>query len=348
MSKTMKRCYYDKLTFDNLYNAYIRASKSKRCKKEVINFELNLETNLIRIYNDLYNLTYIPSKYRTFTIYEPKERVINALPFYDRVIHQFYVEEFIKPFYVKRFINDTYACIENRGTHSAVLKLQYYLKKKYLENNDFYILKCDIKKFFFNINRDILFNIISKDSKDKYFLELSKIIIYSFDKNYIPIGNYTSQYYANIYLNELDHFIKDMLNIKYYIRYMDDFILVHESCDYLKEILEFITKLLKDKYKLELNKKTRIYKLEESVEFLGFSYKLLDNQKVLMRLNGKRRKRFLKNMKNKVLLYKDKKINKTKLYETFNSYLEHISKGNNNVFANKIRTLKIYKNVYVK
>lgn len=312
MSKTMKRCYYDKLTFDNLYNAYIRASKSKRGKKEVINFELNLETNLIRIYNDLYNLTYIPSKYRTFTIYEPKERVINALPFYDRVIHQFYVEEFIKPFYVKRFINDTYACIENRGTHSAVLKLQYYLKKKYLENNDFYILKCDIKKFFFNINRDILFNIISKDSKDKYFLELSKIIIYSFDKNYIPIGNYTSQYYANIYLNELDHFIKDMLNIKYYIRYMDDFILLLNSKDECIYYLDKIKLFLNDNLKLDLNNKTRYFKFNNYIDFCGYLVYL----NILLPRKRNVRKIFK--------LINNYDFNYDKFYKSINSYLAYL------------------------
>lgn len=312
MSKTMKRCYYDKLTFENLYKAYKRACKNKRKKKEVINFELNLETNLIRIYNDLYNLTYTPSRYRTFTIHEPKERIINALPFYDRVIHQFYVEEFIKPFYVKRFIQDTYACIENRGTHAAVLKLQFYLNNKYIENNNFYVLKCDIKKFFFNINKDILFNILQKNSKDKYFLKLSKIIIYSFKENYIPIGNYTSQYYANIYLNELDHFIKDQLNIKYYIRYMDDFILLLNNKDECIYYLNKIKLFLNDNLNLELNNKTKYFKFNNYIDFCGY----LVHLNILLP-----RKR---NVRKVFKLINNYDFNYDRFYKSMNSYLAYL------------------------
>lgn len=272
MTKSINRCYFDKLTFEALYNAYKRASLCKRKKKEVILFELNLETNLIKIYNELRFLTYKPSTYRTFTIYEPKERIISSLPFYDRVIHQFYVEEFIKPFYVKRFIQDTYACIENRGTHKAVFKLQYYLNEKNKENENFYVLKCDIKKFFFNIDKNILFNILKKDIKDKYLLKLSKIIIYNYQDNSIPIGNYTSQYFANIYLNELDHYLKDELKIKYYLRFMDDFILLlnnrNECIYYLNKIKSFLNSYLN----LELNSKTRYFKFKifNYIDFCGY------------------------------------------------------------------------------
>lgn len=270
MTKSINRCYFDKLTFEALYNAYKRASLCKRKKKEVILFELNLETNLIKIYNELRFLTYKPSTYRTFTIYEPKERIISSLPFYDRVIHQFYVEEFIKPFYVKRFIQDTYACIENRGTHKAVFKLQYYLNEKNKENENFYVLKCDIKKFFFNIDKNILFNILKKDIKDKYLLKLSKIIIYNYQDNSIPIGNYTSQYFANIYLNELDHYLKDELKIKYYLRFMDDFILLlnnrNECIYYLNKIKSFLNNYLN----LELNSKTRYFAFNNYIDFCGY------------------------------------------------------------------------------
>lgn len=204
MSKTLKRCCYDKLDINNLYNAYLRARKNKRNKKEVIDFSINLETNLIKIYNDLRYLTYKPGKYKEFIIYEPKERLIMSLPFKDRIVHQWYIEEFIKPFYVKRFITDSYACIEGRGTHKAVFKLQKYLNICLKENRDIYVLKCDIEKYFFNIDKGILFNILKRDIKDKYLLELTKKIIFDNIDNGLPIGNYTSQYHANIYLNELD------------------------------------------------------------------------------------------------------------------------------------------------
>lgn len=175
MSKTLKRCYFDNLDIDKLYNAYLRARKNKRSKKEVIDFSINLETNLIRIYNDLRYLTYKPGKYKKFIIHEPKERLIMSLPFKDRVIHQWYIEEFIKPFYVKRFISDSYACIEGRGTHKCVNKLQLYLK----ENNskDFYVLKCYIEKYFFNIDKNNLFNILKSYLEYAKCYNLKKVIV---------------------------------------------------------------------------------------------------------------------------------------------------------------------------
>ena len=345
--------YNELFTFENLYNSHLKSRLSKRDKKEVIDFELNTGSNIQKLYMDLKYKRYFISPYKTFYIYEPKERRVDALTYKDRIVQHCLSDYYLTPLYDKRLIYDNAATRIGKGTDFSRNRLKhfYYDYFNKHKNNKGYVLKCDIHHFFESIDHNVLKEILSKDIDDKDILNILYIIIdsYSFEENKgLPIGNQTSQIFAIRYLDELDRVIKEKFRIKYYIRYMDDFILVHESCEYLKEILEFITKLLKDKYKLELNKKTRIYKLEESVEFLGFSYKLLDNQKVLMRLNGKRRKRFLKNMKNKVLLYKDKKINKTKLYETFNSYLEHISKGNNNVFANKIRTLKIYKNVYVK
>jgi RNA-directed DNA polymerase len=299
---------------------------------------------------DLKYKRYFISPYKTFYIYEPKERRVDALTYKDRIVQHCLCDYYLTPLYDKRLIYDNAATRIGKGTDFSRNRLKhfYYDYFNKHKNNKGYVLKCDIHHFFESIDHDVLKEILSKDIDDKDILNILYKIIdsYSFEENKgLPIGNQTSQIFAIIYLDELDRVIKEKFRIKYYIRYMDNFILVHESCEYLKEILKSIKKLLKDKYKLELNKKTRIYKLEESVEFLGFSYKLLDNQKVLMRLNVKRRKRFLKNMKIKVLLYKDKKINKTKLYETLNSYLEHVSKGNNNVFANKIRALKIYRNV---
>ena len=308
MSKSLKRCYFDKLTIDKLYLAYLRAKKNKSNKKEVIDFELNLETNLIKIYNDLRYLTYKPGKYKSFIIYEPKERLIMSLPFRDRVIHQWYVEEFIKPFYVKRFISDTYACIEGRGTHKAIFKLQNYLR----ENKNIWVLKCDIEKFFFNIDKEILFNILKRDIKDKYLLELTKKIIFDNNCSGIPIGNYTSQYFANIYLNKLDWFIKDNLGIKYYLRYQDDFILLlntKEECNY---ILNKIKEFLNNNLKLKLNKKTRYFKYHNGIDFCGY---IVYFDKLLLR------KRNIKKIFKKVNNFKGNYLN---LYFSMNSYFSYL------------------------
>ena len=156
MSKTIKYCFDDKLTYINLYNAYYRICKNKRNKDYILEYEIDLETNLTNLLNDLKDNKYKPGKYREFIIYEPKERIIKALPFKDRIVHQWYIQEFIKPYILKRFIIDTYSCIDNRGTHKAVDKLQKYMRIMNRNNSDYYVLKCDIKKFFYSIKRNIL------------------------------------------------------------------------------------------------------------------------------------------------------------------------------------------------
>lgn len=146
--------------------------------------------------------------YFTFKVFEPKEREIKALPFKDRIVHQWYVEEFIKPHIVPRFISTTFACLDDRGTHNAVKEVQHQMQIFKRNYGNFWILKCDIKKFFYNINPYILFQIMKKYISDKPLLYLTQILIFNgpVDKKKIgiPIGNYTSQFFANIYLNELD------------------------------------------------------------------------------------------------------------------------------------------------
>lgn len=221
MSKTIKNCFNKKLTFDALIKAEERARKGKNSKREVLIFNMDLETNIYNILNKLKKELYKTGKYRTFTVYEPKERVIKSLPYVDRIVQQWYIYEFIKPYIIPRFINDTCACIENRGTHYAVNKIQKYMRIMKRLNNSYYILKCDIRKYFYSIDKNILIKILSKKISDKKVLNFAKVILNDGVDIGIPIGNYTSQYFANIYLNELDHFVKEELRVKNYIRYMD-------------------------------------------------------------------------------------------------------------------------------
>lgn len=164
MSKTIKNSFDEKLNFINLYNAYHRICKCNRNKKYLLKADMDIETIICNLGNELKNNKYTPGVYRVFTIYEPKERVIKTLPFRDRIVHRWYIEEFIKPFFVPRFINDTFACIEKRGTHKAVKVLQKYMRIMKRNKGSFYVLKCDIKKFFYNIDKEIL-------EKVKVFLE---------------------------------------------------------------------------------------------------------------------------------------------------------------------------------
>lgn len=250
-------------------DAYNRAIKGKMKKNLVYYF--NLERNIINIYNELYNLSYKCGEYNTFTIYEPKERVIKSLPFKDRVVQQWYIHEFIKPYILPRFIYDSYACIDGKGTHKAVDRLQYFMNKMKNNNENYYVLKCDIRKFFNHIDKDILFHIVKKYISDKKLLNLTKIIIFDDNKDKsLPIGNYTSQYFANIYLNELDYYVKYDLKIKYYIRYMDDFILLLDTKDECKDIKNKIEIFLKEKLNLELNNRSIYFPSRLGIDFCGY------------------------------------------------------------------------------
>lgn len=226
MSKSIKKCFGRKLTFTKILEAHKRASKGKKQKKEIILFEMDLETNIVKILNDIKNNKYKFGKYREFIIYEPKERLIKSLPYRDRIVHQWYIEEFIKPFFLPRFIKDTYACIENRGTHKVVINVQKYMRKMKKYNQNYYVLKCDIKKYFYNIDKKILLQILKENIKDRKIINFTEVILGDLEEVGIPIGNYTSQFFANIYLNKFDHYVKEELKIKYYVRYMDDFILL--------------------------------------------------------------------------------------------------------------------------
>jgi len=267
------------LSFNKMAEAYSRARIGKTDRPGVMNFERRLEANLIKILDDLRAEKYVPSEYNAFTITDPKERLILALPFRDRVVHQWYVEEFIKPFYVPKFIADSYACIVGRGTHKAVNKAHYYMRKMRKERGDFYILKMDISKFFYSIDRDILFEILSRKIPDPKVLGLAHTILYNAPECGIPIGNYTSQYFANIYLNELDQYVKHTLRVRYYIRYMDDFVCFVENKAEAKRIFEAISAFIDERLHLKLNSKSRYFPSKMGLDFCGvrlfFDYKLL-------------------------------------------------------------------------
>ena len=228
MPKKIKNCFYEKLTFEKLMQAHKRARVHKAYKSEIITFEFNLENNITNLLNNIKNKKYHLGKYHEFVIYEPKQRTIKALPYIDRIVHQWYIEEFIKPYFVPKLIFSTFACISDRGTHKAVSQIEKYMRIYKRNYGDFWVLKCDIAKFFYNINPYILFNILKKSIADKELLAFTKLLIFDsreFSESVgIPIGNYTSQFFANIYLNELDQYVKRVLKVKYYVRYMDDFI----------------------------------------------------------------------------------------------------------------------------
>ncbi len=331
MSKTLRNKFLESLTFEKMYDAYERAKIGKTSKKEVLDFEYNLEINLVSLINELKNERYQLGKYRQFKVYEPKERIIKALPFRDRVIHQWYVYEFLIPYIVPKFIYDSYACIKGKGTHRAVERLKYFIDEAKKICGNFYIVKMDISKFFYNIDPNVLFEIMKKYISDKKLLNITSTLIFD-EKNEIgiPIGNYTSQYFANIYLNELDQFVKHQLKIKYYLRYMDDFILLVPSKEIARDLYRKIELFVNQTLNLNLNPKSHIYPSAMGVDFCG--YKVYYTH-ILVRNRSKRNMR--KKIKKWNNLYRLGKLDRKEVEMSLNSWKSHIKHANSYNLYNK-------------
>ncbi len=263
-------------TFDNAMIAYNKARKCKRYRKEVLEFEGNREENLIRAISDLKNLSYNPGKYKVFKVWEPKERIIMALPFYDRVI-QHMIVNLIEPIFEERFIYHSYACRKGKGSHKASDQLMRWLYNlEVVEGKSVYVLKCDIHHYFQSVDHKILMNEIRKYIKDQDLLSILDTIIAHNgifpDGVGIPVGNLTSQLFANVYLNKVDVFAKHSLRAKYYMRYMDDFIIVSDDLAQLREWKERIEVFLAEELKLTFNPKTTIVYAKNGVDFVGYRH----------------------------------------------------------------------------
>jgi len=271
MPKTIRNVYDKAVSFEKILMAHKKARRGKREKKDVILFELNLESEILRLEEELKYGKYQTDEYKTFKIYEPKERVIMASSYKDRVVHQWYVENFIKPYFVPQFINTSYAGIEGRGMHKASKDVQQAMRTAKNKWGEYYILKMDITKYFQNIDKRILWDILKRKIKDKKLLWLTRKILLSTEgMKGLPLGNYTSQMYANIYLNELDQYAKHELKCRFYFRYMDDIVILCQNKLIAKDRLEKLTKFLNEKLKLTFNSKTRIFKNTQGVNFCGY------------------------------------------------------------------------------
>lgn len=326
---------YNKIyNFNNLYEAYLKARKNKRYRLEVMTYTNSLEENLITLQNELIWGKYKIGNPRIFTIFIPKIREIKALPFRDRVL-QHALNTVIEPYFERSFYNYSYACRKDKGTHKASLKVQEWLYIAEKNNKNLYCLKCDIKKFFNSVDLKILVEILSRKIKDKKVIWLIKQILGKSQKG-MPIGSLTSQLFANIYLNELDKFVKHSLKMKYYIRYMDDFIIFSESKSELHYILNEIENFLKTKLELELNNKTRIQPVKTGVEFVGYIH--FYNK---IRIRKSSWKRFKKNLKTTKKSYYKNTINKETYNNTISSYYGHLKHTKNKKIINKIVKMKL-------
>ena len=235
--------------FENLFYSYKAAIKCKRYRQDVMEYTDRLEDNLITLQNELIWGTYEVGRYNIFYVYEPKKRLIMSLLFKDRVAqHAIYRQ--LNPLLEKRFIYDSYACRIGKGTHKAIDRLQYWLRQTERKPQKYYYLKLDVSKYFYRIDHEKLKGILARLIKDEPLLDLLGKIIDCEDTKFglplgadigdvafdemlgdvgLPIGNLTSQMFANLYLNELDQFCKHKLKLHFYIRYMDDIIILHHD-----------------------------------------------------------------------------------------------------------------------
>lgn len=348
----MKKIEYDYLLdIDKLNQVFKIIKKNTRHKTKILKFEIFYTSNIINVLEILKSKKYIHSKYNIFMIKEPKYRIIMSECMTDKIINHLISSYVLFPLLEKKLIDSNVATRTNMGTKMGIKKIKKYINTLKENYNKFYALKCDITKFFYSIDHNILLNKlqkiikdeniyniikniinstnydyvnkriidlkengkkeisklnISQIEKDLKYKELDKIPLYQLNKG-LPIGNMSSQILAIYYLNDLDHFIKEKLKIKYYIRYMDDLILFHHDKEYLKKCLVEIEKKLNN-LKLSLNSKTQIIEIHNGICFLGYKF-VLKKKKLYVLMNSKIKKRINKKInkisnENKMLFLK--------------------------------------------
>jgi len=323
---------YDQITsWPNLYLAYRKACRHKKRKAETAEWMFNCEKYLLELQQELVGHRYQPQPYKYFTIKEPKERTISVAAFRDRVVHHALVNV-IEPYFEAVFIKDSYATRKNKGLHLAVKAAQSYVR-----GNDWY-LKLDITKFFDNIDHAILMGLISRKIKDPEVLNLCRIIL----KNQtlssglesgkgLPVGNLTSQFFANIYLNGMDHFVKQVLGYKAYVRYMDDFVLFNNDPKKLKEALLLLESYLRQLGLQIKPKSMQINRCTQGLPFLG--YRIYPN---LIRVRQENLKRCIRGIVKTENAYLNNRISAETLYQSTKSRMGFIGFANTFSLAQSI------------
>ena len=299
MPKTIRNKFNKYLTYEKLLEAHKKSRKGKGYRKEIILFNLKQEEYILWLLEKLKSKTYKHGGYTEFYVTEPKLRKIEKSRYIDRIVHRWVVDNFLEPAFVPQFVSSSYACLKNKGMHRAALYVQNKIKHCKTIWKEYYILKMDVSKYFDNINKNILLNILKRKIKDKDLLWLIKEILYAQKREKgLEIGNYTSQMFANIYLNEVDQYIKHKLKVKYYCRYLDDSVIIVKTKKEAKEILEKILNFLKENLELELNKKTQIFKSKQGVNFCGYK---INEYRMKIRDKGKRKlKKKIKHLKHEI------------------------------------------------
>jgi len=232
-------------------------------------FERHLERNLFDIQDDLWMGSYRHGPYRAFTVHDPKARSIHKATVRDRIVHQATVSA-IEPCFERRFIHDSYSCRVGKGTHAAVVRLRRFLYAASRNGaRTVHVLQCDVQKFFASVDHDVLRILLRRAVADARVLDLLDTIIDS--ASGLPLGNLTSQLFANVYLNELDRFVKHELRERWYLRYCDDFAIVHPSRAHLSALVSTLEQFLERRLLLHLHpQKVTVRTWTQGIDFLGY------------------------------------------------------------------------------
>jgi retron-type reverse transcriptase len=320
---------FEKITsLENLLDAWIEFKKGKTSKYDVQLFERNLEKNLFSLHRRLVSKKYNHNAYSEFYIRDPKVRQIHKATVEDRIVHHL-LFQIINPIFEPTFIPSSYSCRKEKGAHKAVNHLVRSARKVSQNHGRCFVLKCDIRKFFHTINHELLLEIIGEKIKDTDAMWLVRNVIESFSSEFsseedikgTPIGNLTSQLFVNIYMNRFDQFVKHKLKIKHYIRYTDDFAVVHQNEDYLWDMKNKMESFLENELKLSLHpEKVCVRKYSQGIDFLG--YVVLPKVKLL---RTKTKRRMMRKMKLKAKRFVCGEVSEESLFQSFNSYLGILS-----------------------
>ncbi len=304
-------------SWENLSLAYRKALKGARKNRETQEWYYHYEPKIIELRESLLNHSYEPAAYRYFTIIDPKERVIAVAPFRDRIVHHALVN-LLEPIYEARFIHDSYATRKGKGTHKAIDRAQFFLRK----NRWFF--KADIEKYFDNIQHDILLQLLENKIKDKALLALTAKIVRNGGENGkgLPIGNLTSQFFANVYLHPLDIYVQNELHICVYLRYMDDFVLFSRSKGMLKKQGMAIRRFLRETLGLSVKEKATFFnQAANGLSFLGTRI-----FPARIRIKNENLKRILKGIKRSLHLWAQNRVSWQSFFDSLNSRWAHLSK----------------------
>jgi retron-type reverse transcriptase len=324
------------VSFENLERAFHRAARCRRFKSEILAFRHDLEGNLFALQRDLRAGVYRTGTYRTFEVHDPKRRTIHALPFRDRVLHHAVIAH-VAPVLERTFIHDSYACRVGMGTHRAVARLTTFLRQARATWPEVFALKADIRQFFPSVHHRVVMRLLRRHIKCAPTLALLEEIVFSNGSRWeaasrgMPIGNLTSQWFCNLVLSQLDHFIKEELRVRHYLRYMDDFVLLAGSKDTLHGWRTRIEAFLGEYLHLELNAKTAVSPARLGVEFVG--YRCWADRRVL---RASSRRRMLRSWQGACRRYRLGEISAERLGASIQSWLAQLAHADGAALARRI------------